>query len=218
MNLLRSAMLIMAALLAGAASAPGQPADASLGAEACTLHVFSSPLPTGPAKDTSFVRVAGASSDPFYWGNLGHPTQRIADVTDDEIRQALGLGSDYEVVRHADRVITKKLAKSSAPLVAGSRRCYAELLAYGGNYLSAERNHVNGREAFGVSFHYREYAGSETPRLEVDGMGGSEARRFKNRLETDREAALADLHTASKDLLSDFGRKVARKRDEAAGR
>jgi hypothetical protein len=216
MSPVRRAALIVAGLLAGASSpALAQPINASPATETCALDVFSSPLPTGPEKKTAFIKIAGASPDPFYWGNLSHPTQRLADVSDDDIRQALGLGSDYQVVRHTDRAIMKDLAKSPAPLVARPPRCHAELLAYEGIHL---RNRITGREEFAFRFHYREYVGSETPRLEVDDKGGAVADQFKDKTEADREKALADLRAASRELLTDFGRKVARKRDAAAGR
>jgi hypothetical protein len=211
----RRAALIAAGILASLVSpALGQPTNAS--PATCVLHVFSSPLPTAPEKKTAFIRIAGANPDPFYWGNLSQPTQRLADVSDEDIRQALGLGGDYEVVRHTDRVITKDVAKA-APLVQGSSGCHAELAAYDSRFLPGERNKFGGKEEFLVFFEYREYAGSDVPRLEVDDRGFAEANQFKKTLKKDRDAALADLRRASKDLLFDFGRKVARKRSAARG-
>lgn len=216
MNVLRGAALIVTGIFAGATSpAFGQPMDAS--PSTCVLHVFSNPLPTGPEKKSAFIRMAGANADPFYWGNVGQPTNRLADVSDDDLRQALGLGNEYAVVRHTDRVITKDLAKSPSPLAQGPGGCYAELSAYDARYLPGERNKFGGKEELAILFVYREFAGLNVPKLEVDDRGIAEANQFKKTLKTDREAALADLKRVSRDLLLDFGRKVARKRGAARG-
>ncbi|MEA3061286.1 MAG: hypothetical protein QOJ94_1067 [Sphingomonadales bacterium] len=177
----------------------------------CELDVFSPPLITGPGKKTAFVHILGSSDDPFAWVNLSAPTAHLSRLSDDEIRGALGLPGSYRVVRHTDAPITKEMRKSATPLTSPSTACHAELLAYEGRHLPGEKSKYGGREEFATLFLYREFSPGGIA-LQFDGMGSSTAEQFRQTLKTSRDKALADLHTASLEMLAYFGRKVERKR------
>ncbi|HYJ31205.1 MAG TPA: hypothetical protein VEW25_12805 [Allosphingosinicella sp.] len=205
------AKLVLTATFACIASAaPAQTVDAPAGG-ACEVHVFSSARASGPVVKSTFVRTLAPSTDPFSIVNILDPTARLSDLTDDEIRQALGLGADYSVMRHSDRIITRATRKTPGPLLEPSPSCYAELMAYEAALMPAART-ASGRDKLWISFLYREFAGSAQPRFRFNGSGEANLKPVKKTAKDNYDLAMADLRDGSRELLADFGKKLARKR------
>jgi hypothetical protein len=197
--------LLALALAAAAAASP---------APACELHVFTSGPPAVPKKGTPLVRVLAPSADPLAMVNLVSPAARISDLSDGEIRGALGLPDGYSVGRHSDRIIDPRIRDSAAPLLAPAPPCYAELAAYEALAMPANRSRT-GRDEIEIRFLYREFDGGKE-RFRADASGYAAIRALHKTAKTDRAAALADLKAGSRELIADFGRKLAKKRARAA--
>ena len=184
-------------------------------AGACELAVFTSARAAAAAKSSMFVRVAPPSDDPLAWGNIGNPAAQLGDLTDSELREALGLSADYAVSRHADRVITREVRDLATPLRPPASSCYAELVPYEGMSMPAGRSRI-GKDEVQVRFLYREFDSAGRATFRFDGSGYAAMKALKKTAKTDRAAALANLKAGWRELIADYGRKLAKKRGRAA--
>ncbi len=198
--------MISAILVAAAASALAPPVTADIAK--CELHLFALDLGTGPQpKGNMLIKVLPTSNDPLALINIMSPQDRMNEVSNDQYRAALRLGSDTSVIRHWDVAVDRTVRKSASPLVDTPSRCHLELIGYSSSGFAADRSN-NGKNQIFINLMLRQFSTAGILGFKYDngGRGQADAER-----KVGREVALQSLTAASVTIISDFGDQAVKK-------
>jgi len=200
-------------VIAAAMQSPAQPPVVA----ACELDLFALKLgaPAG-FKGNMLVKPLPASGDPLAFINVVSPYERMNDLTDDEYRRALNLPSTTPVVRHWEVPIERSVRKSASAIIPGSK-CRVELVGYDSSAMQYKRSRL-GKDEVAISFLYREFGPGGNIVFKYDGGGYAAIKALEKTARTDREAALTDLKNGSREIISDFGKGLVKRRAKLAAK